>query len=208
LNSWYELHLEAGMRAAEIGEATRPDRLVRRLRGHGARVGNRATVKTRRVTQLRTALSVMGGVTISAGYVFPFFRPLSAGVVLNYGLSPMRYIDLRHLGSLSIVSGEAHAEIRLVINKSIDVYFSAGAGFFYASLIDDPSSHASNLLWSGGIGVGIRPISALTLGISKLIFGLAASRDCDSGEYQVGGRRPNALAFATASVRLCASSLA
>ena len=102
---------------------------------------------------------------MSGSYVFPFFRPLSIGIAVNYHLGRLRHADLGNLGSLSVISAETTAELRLTFLRLIDVYFSGGAGYFYAFLNDESLSSASNMVLSGRIGVGFRATPTITIGV-------------------------------------------
>ena len=74
---------------------------------------------------------------MSVSYVFPFFRPLSTGIVVNYHLGRLQHEDLGNLGSLSVISAEATVELRLTFLKRIDTFISGGAGYFYTFENDD-----------------------------------------------------------------------
>jgi hypothetical protein len=106
-----------------------------------------------------------GGTAVSVSYVFPFFRPLSTGIVVNYHLGRLQHEDLGNLGSLSVISAEATVELRLTFLKRIDTFISGGAGYFYTFENDDPSSWATNLVLSGRTGAGLRATPTLTIGI-------------------------------------------
>jgi hypothetical protein len=106
-----------------------------------------------------------GGVGIDVSYVFPFYHPFSAGIGITYRAGPMEHADLGHLGSLSLLSVEAAAELRLTFWKRIDLYLAAAGGYFYSFRNGDPSQWATNLTWSGRIGAGFRSTPSLSLGI-------------------------------------------
>jgi hypothetical protein len=106
-----------------------------------------------------------GGTAVSVSYVFPFFRPLSTGFLVNYHLGRLHHEDLGIHGSLSLISAEATAELRFTFWQVIDVYLSSGAGFFFTFVNEEPSSWATNIVWSGGIGFGLRVNPTLTVGI-------------------------------------------
>jgi len=106
-----------------------------------------------------------GGVAVSGSYIFPSFRPLSTGIVVNYHLGRLQHDDLGNLGSLSLISAETTTELRGTLRRVIDVYLSVGAGQFYAFLNGEPSSSVSNLVLIGRIGVGLRATPTLTIGV-------------------------------------------
>jgi hypothetical protein len=106
-----------------------------------------------------------GGTAVSASYVFPFFRPLSMGILVNYHLGRLHHEDLGISGSLSLISAEATIGLRLTLWQLIDAYLSGGAGYFFTFVNEKPSSWATNIVWSGGIGFGMRVTPALTVGI-------------------------------------------
>ena len=106
-----------------------------------------------------------GGVAANVNYVFPFFRPLSAGIGVVYRAGPMEHADLGDLGSLSLVSVEAVAELRWTFLSRIDLSLAAAGGYFYALRNGDPSQWATNVTWSGRIGAGFRSAPSLSLGI-------------------------------------------
>lgn len=108
-----------------------------------------------------------GGTSVSASYVFPFFRPLSAGILVNYHLGRLHHEDLGIRGSLSLISAEAIIGLRLTLWQLIDAYLSGGAGYFFTFVNEEPSSWATNIVWSGGIGFGLRVTPALTVGIQS-----------------------------------------
>jgi hypothetical protein len=108
---------------------------------------------------------ISGGLGASGSYVFPFFQPLSAGIAVNYHLGPMRHDEMGNLGSLSVISAETTAELRITLLRLIDAYLSGGAGYFYAFLNDDPSSFVTNLVYNGRVGVGLRVNPTITIGI-------------------------------------------
>ena len=106
-----------------------------------------------------------GGVAVSGKYILPFFRPLSAGVAVNFHLGRMRHTDLGNLGSLSVLSAEITTELRLTFRQLLDAYFSVGAGYFYVFLNGESSSSVSNLVLNGRIGAGLRVTPTMTVGI-------------------------------------------
>jgi hypothetical protein len=106
-----------------------------------------------------------GGLGISGSYVFPFFRPWSAGAELDYHLARMRHADLGNLGSLSLISVSATTEMRLTFKELIDAYLSIGAGYFIAFQNGEASSWASNIVLNGRIGAGLRVTPMITVGI-------------------------------------------
>ena len=113
-----------------------------------------------------TALFRLGaGATVIVSYVLPFFRPLSVGISANYRLGRMQHAELGNLGSLSVLSAEATTEFRLAFLRFMEIWFSAGAGYFYAFQNHDPSSWATNLVFSGRIGVGVRAAPRLTMSL-------------------------------------------
>ena len=103
------------------------------------------------------------GIGVSGRYVFPFFRPLSAGIEANYHLGRMIHDDMGNLGSLSVISVETTAELRLTLMRLMDVYLSGGTGYFYTFMNGEPSSFATNLVFSGRIGVGLRATPEMTI---------------------------------------------
>ncbi|TKJ44013.1 hypothetical protein CEE36_02515 [candidate division TA06 bacterium B3_TA06] len=105
------------------------------------------------------------GAAVSGSYAFPFFTPLSAGLAVNYHLGRLQHDDLGNLGSLSVISAEPTAELRLTFWRRFEAYLSGGAGYFYAFLNGAPSSAASNLVLNGRIGVGLRATPTLTIGV-------------------------------------------
>ena len=109
--------------------------------------------------------NISGGLGMRGSYVFPFFQPLSAGIALNYHQGPMRHDEMGNLGSLSVISAETTAELRLTLRSLIDAYLSGGAGYFYAFMNGDPSSFVTNLVFDGRVGVGFRMTPSMTVGI-------------------------------------------
>jgi hypothetical protein len=106
-----------------------------------------------------------GGTAVSASYVFPFFRPLSAGILVNYHLGRLQHEDPGIHGSLSLISAEAIIGLRLTLWQLIDAYLSGGAGYFFTFVNKEPSSWATNIVLSGGMGIGLRVNPTLTVGI-------------------------------------------
>ena len=106
-----------------------------------------------------------GGGSAGVSYVFPSFRPFSAGTVITYHYVGMQHGDLGYLGSLSVVSAAATAELRATIARKIDLSLAGGAGFFCAFLNEEPTSYASNFALAGRIGVGFRATPAMTVGL-------------------------------------------
>jgi hypothetical protein len=105
------------------------------------------------------------GSVVNGLYAIPGFRLLSAGVAATYHAARMQRADLGDLGSLSIFSGEAMVEVRTALRVPIDLYVTGSAGFFYAFENGEPASSASNLVWSTGVGLGVRATPALTVGV-------------------------------------------
>lgn len=106
-----------------------------------------------------------GGTSVSASYVFPFFRPLSTGILVNYHLGRLHHEDLGIRGSLSLISAEAIIGFRLTFWHRFDAYIFGGAGYFFTFVNEEPSSWATNIVWSGGIGFGLRVNATMTVGI-------------------------------------------
>lgn len=106
-----------------------------------------------------------GGCGISGNYIFPFFKPLSAGVAVNYHLGRMDHADLVILGTLSIMSTEGVVQLRGTLLRLVELYISGGFGYYYALLNEDLASSVSNLMFSGGAGIGFRVSSRLSIGL-------------------------------------------
>jgi hypothetical protein len=87
------------------------------------------------------------------------------GFIASYHLGRMGRADLGNLGSLSVISAEISTDLRLTFLKMIEIYLSGGAGYFYAFQNNDPSSSATNLVFCGAIGVGVRATPAMTVAI-------------------------------------------
>lgn len=104
-----------------------------------------------------------GGTAAGVSHSLPFFRPLSAGVLVNYHLARMQHATLGNLGSLSVISAEGTAELRWRSRTPLDLYLGGGAGLFYALLNDRPSSWVSNFVWNGHVGIGLRATPSLSI---------------------------------------------
>jgi hypothetical protein len=106
---------------------------------------------------------------VSVSFVFPFFRPISFGLAVDYHLGRMQHADLGNLGFLSVISPEATVEFRLTFLKLLEVYLSGGAGYFFAFRNEDTDPSrvvgVTNFVWGGRLGVGLRVSSRLTIGL-------------------------------------------
>ena len=105
------------------------------------------------------------GTAISGSYVFPGLQFLSVGINGAYHLGRMSNAGLGDLGSLSLISGEARAAVRVTLGRLMELSVSGGAGFFYAFSNDETSSAVSNFVWGAGAGVDLRVSSSLTVGL-------------------------------------------
>lgn len=105
------------------------------------------------------------GLAVNGSYIFPHLRFLSAGFTGAYHLGRMSIVGPGDLGSLSVISGETKAAARVTVGRLIELTVSGGAGFFYAFSNKEPSSTVSNLVWGGGVGIGVRVSPGVTVNL-------------------------------------------
>lgn len=96
-----------------------------------------------------------GGLQISAQKPFTVSPLFSLGVAAGYNLGRMQHITLGNLGSLSVLSTEAIADLQWHLWKSMNANVSGGAGYYYAIENGESSSWVTNLVWSGSFGFGV-----------------------------------------------------
>ncbi len=106
-----------------------------------------------------------GGVMVSRRKSVHFLRPLSIGIAGGYHLGRMQHASLGNLGSHSLISAEAVTDLHWTIRQLIVISISGGAGCFYTGENGERSSWATDLMWSGQLGIGLITSSALTIGI-------------------------------------------
>lgn len=105
-----------------------------------------------------------GGLAVGGRYVY---RSLAIGIEVHYQLTRLNNDDVGNLGFFSLVSAEAKIELRRPLWRQLDLYFYAGAGQYHVFQNGDPSQSVSNLVWSGGIGIGFPISTKMTIGIQS-----------------------------------------
>jgi len=102
-----------------------------------------------------------GGLQVSAQKPFTVSPSFSLGVVAGYNIGRMHHVTLGKLGSLSVISTEAIANLQWHLWKSMTANVAGGTGYYYAVENGESSSWATNLVWSGSFGIGV-PINYVT----------------------------------------------
>ena len=77
-----------------------------------------------------------GGGSVSGQYVFPFFKPLSTGLSVDYQYIKLKDTDIADTGSLSLISTQVVVRAGIVLFNLIELYISGGIGYFYTFIIN------------------------------------------------------------------------
>ncbi len=111
--------------------------------------------------------AIGGGGHVTGRYAMPFFRPLSVGLDLGYHLAPLATSALSSPDSLSLISGAAMLQLRLVAWGFLEFVVSAEAGWYLGFLNGDPASNGNGFFSAAILGIGYRINQYLSVGLQS-----------------------------------------
>ena len=109
--------------------------------------------------------TVGGGINVQGVFAMPFLPILSAGVDIDYNLSPLSLPVEAEFSSLSFLSGGARIGIQYEVLPKLELGVHARAGYYYSFFTEDPTLNGNSRYVGGGLTIFYRLIPALGLGI-------------------------------------------